>query len=700
MHLGASLSSGLPTDLFANGDARWLEVQIPGQNPQPRALLVSVPYALKAADASTLGGLPASAFVLASSQAAANAATPALAVQATPNTTTTTATAVTTTGGTSGNLALFSGASTVANSNVFESATGVGIGTTTPAATLDVNGAVDLRGIAALFPKATATATAGANSFPLTLSASGYNSSIKAAVTPNFAWQAEATGNDTAAPSATLNLLSSAGTAAATETGLYVNSNGTVHFAAGQTFPGTGVGTIAGVTAGNGLTGGGTSGSVTLNVDTTKVPLLNASNSFTGNQSIAGSVTAAGAITAGGAIQGGSATLSSTLSAGGVLIPASGVGTTASGAVSFPLDMVASAYTYPTGPYPADFRWQAEPGSSASGASTPSMNLLYGSRGSAPAETGFSVTPSGTLSAASLNVGPPLQGPYGIGTILPTGALSAQQVQVTVPAGTVATPALVVSADDDSILRHAPQQLVIQGSAMTGQQLLIGYLSGYSSHTENTGGYASLQATWTGNFNTPLLLQPNGGCVCIRLNGDDAVTDGLAGNTSPLTIGQGQGSAWADRWIVYSSRRFKTNIQTLPDALAKVEKLRGVTYDLKATGKHEIGVIAEEVGAVVPEVVQWEKNGKDARGVDYARLTALLIEATKAQQAEFIKQNAQLMRAIGTIKSQQAQIHRQAASMKALTEQVRTTSESMKQVKQQMTSSQAATSQAARIASR
>ena len=92
VHLGASLSSGLPTDLFANGDARWLEVQIPGQNPQPRALLVSVPYALKAADASTLGGLPASAFVLASSQAAANAATPALAVQATPNTTTTTAT--------------------------------------------------------------------------------------------------------------------------------------------------------------------------------------------------------------------------------------------------------------------------------------------------------------------------------------------------------------------------------------------------------------------------------------------------------------------------------------------------------------------------------------------------------------------------------------------------------------------------------
>ena len=45
-------------------------------------------------------------------------------------------------------------------------------------------------------------------------------------------------------------------------------------------------------------------------------------------------------------------------------------------------------------------------------------------------------------------------------------------------------------------------------------------------------------------------------------------------------------------------------------------------------------MIAEEVGAVVPEVVSWEKDGKDAQGVDYGRLTALLIEAVKQQQKE------------------------------------------------------------------
>jgi len=49
--------------------------------------------------------------------------------------------------------------------------------------------------------------------------------------------------------------------------------------------------------------------------------------------------------------------------------------------------------------------------------------------------------------------------------------------------------------------------------------------------------------------------------------------------------------------------------------------LRGVSYDLKDSGTHQIGVIAEEVGAVVPEVVTWERNGKDAQGVDYGRLT-------------------------------------------------------------------------------
>ena len=61
--LGATKTEGLPQDVFSRGQARWLGVSFNGGAEQPRVALLSVPYAMKAVDAETLGGLPASAFV-------------------------------------------------------------------------------------------------------------------------------------------------------------------------------------------------------------------------------------------------------------------------------------------------------------------------------------------------------------------------------------------------------------------------------------------------------------------------------------------------------------------------------------------------------------------------------------------------------------------------------------------------------------
>ncbi len=63
--LGSTKPEGLPAELFTTEQARWVGVQVSGQAEQPRVLLVSAPYALKAGDAETIGGLPPSAFVLA-----------------------------------------------------------------------------------------------------------------------------------------------------------------------------------------------------------------------------------------------------------------------------------------------------------------------------------------------------------------------------------------------------------------------------------------------------------------------------------------------------------------------------------------------------------------------------------------------------------------------------------------------------------
>ena len=300
--LGASNPNGLPNDVFSSGQARWVGVQVSGQAEQPRVMLLAVPYAMKAGDAATLGGLPPSAFMPAGPVAggAPSTASPSSSLLTTATVPPPTASNVTTSGGTVNTIPLFTTNTNIQNSAVTQSGSGatakIGIGTTAPVTTLDVKGTSTLRGNISLPATGTATTAAGNNSQPVTFTASVFNSSSTTPVNENFRWQAEPVGNNTTTATGSLNLLYAQGTGAMAETGLKLGHNGLITFAPGQTFPGTGKGTITGVTAGTDLTGGGTGGSVTLNLDTSKVPQLNASNTFTASQSVTGGIYASGEV--------------------------------------------------------------------------------------------------------------------------------------------------------------------------------------------------------------------------------------------------------------------------------------------------------------------------------------------------------------------------------------------------------------------
>ena len=106
-------------------------------------------------------------------------------------------------------------------------------------------------------------------------------------------------------------------------------------------------------------------------------------------------------------------------------------------------------------------------------------------------------------------------------------------------------------------------------------------------------------------------------------------------------------SVYALCFVPTSSLAHKTNVKTYENALETVKKLRGVRFNWKDSGKPSVGLIAEEVDKVIPEVVA--HNDKDATGVNYDSLVGVLVEAVK-EQDEIIQAQ---QRAIQDLQEQQ-----------------------------------------------
>ncbi len=118
--------------------------------------------------------------------------------------------------------------------------------------------------------------------------------------------------------------------------------------------------------------------------------------------------------------------------------------------------------------------------------------------------------------------------------------------------------------------------------------------------------------------------------------------------------------------LTFSDRRFKYNINKMEDVINKIKKLNGYTYtyktsefkDLHFSDKEQIGLIAQELQEVFPQLVSEQKNGYLA--VNYQGVVPILLEVAKEQQTQIENRQTQ-------ITSQQLQIDELKALVQSLT---------------------------------
>ena len=161
----------------------------------------------------------------------------------------------------------------------------------------------------------------------------------------------------------------------------------------------------------------------------------------------------------------------------------------------------------------------------------------------------------------------------------------------------------------------------------------------------------SLDIAGTANQIVTEVTAANGNEVVIGLADDTKITtslvvgEGLGGNSGDLlNVAGGTVSVDGNMSVTgnvdsASDRKLKENITVIPDALEKINALRGVEYNWIASGQYSAGIIAQEVEAVMPGLVT---DNETHKSVQYNGLIGLLIEAVKAQSAKIAELEAKM----------------------------------------------------------
>jgi len=182
------------------------------------------------------------------------------------------------------------------------------------------------------------------------------------------------------------------------------------------------------------------------------------------------------------------------------------------------------------------------------------------------------------------------------------------------------------------------------------------FLGDYAGVSNTTGNYNTFLGDYAGYSNTTgyrnVFLGYQAG---YNETGSDRLYIHNSDSTSPLIYGdfngrtiQINGSLNIADASAASDISFKRDIKPLEGSLEKVTSLKGVSFAWRTDQYPEkgfrdgrqIGLIAQDVEKVLPELVKTDKDGK--KSLSYDKLTAVLVEAVKAQQKEIAAQEARL----------------------------------------------------------
>ena len=458
------------------------------------------------------------------------------------------------------------------------------------------------------------------------------------------------------------------------------NFTGLITFAAGQTFPG--VGTITGVTAGTDLIGGGSSGGVTLNVDTTKVvtgvvagtdligggtggvqtlsldttkvPQLSVANTFTGNQTVNGNLTATGAVT------GSSYQIGSTLFAFGDYtsgnaflgfagnLTTTGTDNTASGGSAFPANTTGS-YNAASG-YEALLKNTTGDGNTVSGAFALAFN-----NGSYNTGIGYSALINNTIgsnnTALGANAGPDHNDPN-LSNTTAIGANAEVTFSNSMVLGSINGKNGATADTNVGIGITGPNYRLHIGNALKSFRVEGPATSGTGALAASFGGFGDFGIDAPGIANGRFVVQESGK-VGIGTNTPDNT---LSVNGSADKVGGGS-------WGTFSDRRLKIVGGSFSPGLDEILKIHPIHYRYKEDNgmgitDHEdhIGLVAQDVQKVIPEAVS--ENSKGYLLVNNDPIIWAMLNAIKEQQQQIKDQRTQIQSELRQIRQQQQQLAR------------------------------------------